>query len=125
MRHPFIKSVKYPSGHFDIKKYVNFCNYSTRSTTSNKLKHTYSSSNKQKNFYFNRLPRVYNALPAVNLNLSFGAIKSSVKKYLWEHFIRNFNNDDLCTYHFVCPCCNCTRRPQPANFTLLSDNITI
>ena len=44
----FIKSMKFPSSHFDNKDYVNFCDHSTRSTTSNKLKHTYSSTNKQK-----------------------------------------------------------------------------
>ena len=33
IRISFIKSVKFPSSHFNITDYVNFCNYSTRSTT--------------------------------------------------------------------------------------------
>ena len=115
----FIKSVKFPSSHFNIKDYVNFCNHSTRSTTSNKLKHTYSSTNKQKNHYFNRLPRIYNAIPTLNFNSSFNSIKADLKKYFWEHFITNFNNGHLCTYHFVYPCYNCSKLPQQTNFRSL------
>ena len=64
-----------------------------RSSESYKIKHTYSSTNKQKNHYFNRLPRIYNALPAINLNLQMTTIKAALKKYFWDHFIRHFNND--------------------------------
>ena len=111
----FIKSVKFPSSHFDIKDYVNFCNHSTRSTTSN----TYSSTNKQKNHYFNRSPKIYNALPILDCNSPFNTIKAALKKYFWKNVITNFNNDDLCTYHFVCPCYDCSKLPQPTNFTSL------
>ena len=107
----FIKSVKFPSSHFNITNYIQFCNQSTRSSASNKIKHIYSSSNKYKNHYFNRLPRIYNALPAINLNLPMSTIKAALKKYFWDRFTRNFNSDNMCTCHFVCPCCNCSKTP--------------
>ena len=41
-------NIKFPSSHFNINKYVQFCNHSTRSSASNKIKHIYSSTNKHK-----------------------------------------------------------------------------
>ena len=52
----FIKSVQHPTNHFNINNYVSFCHHPTRSSTSNKLQHNFTSSNK---LYFNRLPRTY------------------------------------------------------------------
>ena len=75
----FIKSIKFPSSHFNINKFVHFCEQSTRSSTSNKIKHVYSSTNKHKNNYFNRLPRIYNALPAIDLDLPMNTIKFALK----------------------------------------------
>ena len=80
----FIKSIKFPSSHFNINKFVHFCEQSTRSSTSNKIKHVYSSTNKHKNNYFNRLPRIYNALPAIDLDLPMNTIKFALKKYFWD-----------------------------------------
>ena len=116
----FIKSIKFPSSHFNINKFVHFCEQSTRSSTSNKIKHVYSSTNKHKNNYFNRLPRIYNALPAIDLDLPMNTIKFALKKYFWDHFVGNFNNNHMCTYHFVCPCYNCSKLPQQTNFTPLA-----
>jgi len=70
----FIKSIQNPSGSFDIMNYVNFYQYSILST------------NKQSNFYFNRLPRLYNALPVLDLNQLFTTIKSYLKQFFWNHF---------------------------------------
>lgn len=39
-----------------------------------KLKHTYSSINKQKNHYFNRLPKIYDSLPILNFNTHFNTL---------------------------------------------------
>ena len=72
----FVKSIQHPSNHFNISNYVNFCHNPTRSSTSNKLQHNFTSSNKQSNFYFNRLPRTYNSLPVFDLNQPFSTIKS-------------------------------------------------
>ena len=72
----FVKSIQHPSNHFNISNYVNFCRNPTRSSTSNKLQHNFTSTNKQRNFYFNRLPRTYNSLPVLDLNQPFLTIKS-------------------------------------------------
>ena len=101
----FVKLTKNPSESFNIREtvYVNFCQLSTRSSANSKLKHVFSSTNncKQRNFYFNRLPRIYNALPALDLNQSFITIKTYLKQFLWNHFKTNFISDDLHTLHFV------------------------
>ena len=58
-------------------------------------------------FYFNRLPRLWNALPPINLNLPIYLIKSQLKFFLWNHFLLNFDSNNYCTYHFLCPCNSC------------------
>jgi len=60
----FIKSFQNPTASFNIRNYVGFCQLSTKSSTNNKLQHVFSSTNKQSNFYFNELPRIYNSLPS-------------------------------------------------------------
>ena len=69
-----MKSLKQPSDHFIILNYVAFSNSRTRSATAHKLLHNYSS-NKISNFYFNHLPRLWNALPPINTELHFNTIK--------------------------------------------------
>ena len=113
----FIKSIQHPSNHFNISNYVNFCRNPTRSSTSNKLQHNFTSTNKQSNFYFNRLPRTYNSLPVLDLNQPFPTIKSQLLKIFWQHFINNFNSDNPHSMHFVCPCSTCSKSPRPPNFS--------
>ena len=113
----FVKSIQHPSNHFNISNYVNFCRNPTRSSTSNKLQHNFTSTNKQSNFYFNRLPRTYNSLPVLDLNQPFPTIKSQLLKIFWQHFINNFNSDNPHSMHFVCPCSTCSKSPRPPNFS--------
>ena len=116
----FVKSIQNPSGSFNIMNYVNFCQHSTRSSTTNKLKHVLSSTNKQSNFYFNRLPRLYNALPVLDLNQPFTTIKSYLKQFFWNHFKSHFNSENPHTLHVVCPCSVCSKTPRTPNFSSLS-----
>ena len=46
-------------------------------------------------------------------------LKQLIIKTLWDDFTINFNSEDPCTYHFVCPCQNCYQ-----NFTLLYKLLT-
>ena len=103
----FITSLKHPSPHFNILDYLKFSNSNTRFSTSNKLYHVFSPNNTLQNFYFTRLPRIWNSLPSINLNLSVASIKHLIKTAMWNHFIVNFNSDDPCTFHFRCPCRHC------------------
>ena len=58
-----VKSLKSPLPCFCITDYISFSHSTTRSSTANKLQHIHSRNNFVKNFYFNRLPRIWNALP--------------------------------------------------------------
>ena len=113
----FIKSIQNPSNHFNIQSFITFSSHSTRSSSCNKLQHVYTSSNKQRNFYFNRLPRTFNNLPAIDLSQPFFTIKTQLTSFLWQHFIRNFDSDNLHSLHFTCPCSICSSHPKPPNFT--------
>ena len=82
---------------------------STRSSTHLKLKHVLSRANSARNFYLNRIPRLWNSLPTIYLDQSTGSIKLRVQWFLWDRFICSFKSDSPCTYHFMCPCSKCSR----------------
>ena len=76
----FIKSLKEPSNHFDISRYGSGW---TRLSSHLKLRHaSAATSNSSRNFFFKRLPRLWNSLPHLDINQSiptnfigtFGAI---------------------------------------------------
>ena len=107
----FIRSIKNPTTSFDITKFINFSSNSTRSSSHFKLKHIRSSNNLTRNFYFNRLPRLWNNLPPININHSTSTIKYTLKSCFWTHFLNHFDSDCPCTYHYYCPCNNCLSTP--------------
>ena len=84
-----IKSLKAPSSNFDVSKYLWFTVGSTRSAAQRKFKHVTVPNNKAKHSYFNRLPRLWNALPPVDLSLSVSTNRIIIYKFLWSHYISN------------------------------------
>ena len=114
----FIKYFKYPSNYFDISQYVTFSHGNTRSTSHNKLHHKYSTNNLPHNSYFCRLPRIWSAPPPMNLSKPLTVLRSSIIETFWNYFMINFESEDPCTYHFVCPCRNCYSNFQIINFTV-------
>lgn len=110
-----VKSFKFPSNSFDIFKFLTFIDGSTRSAAQGKLKHKSVPNNQVRHSYFNRLPRLWNALPPVDLSLSVSQNRYKIYKFLWSHFSSNFSPDNPCSYHFMCPCCKCTGIPHPPN----------
>ena len=70
----------------------------------NYLNHVRTNSNYNRNFYFNRIPRIWNQLPYIDINQSLPVIKATIYNHLWQHFITNFSSDIPCTYHFCCRC---------------------
>ena len=118
----FIKSIKLPSDNFNILHFVSFSSSNTRSSSHNKLNHKYSRSNKIRNSYFVRLPRLWNSLPPIDLNQSFSSIKTYIYNYLWKHFEANFNQFNPCTFHYSCTCSNCYQRNQTTNFVITADS---
>jgi len=111
-----IKSLKAPSSNFDITKYISFNVGPTRSASQAKLKHVTVLNNKARHSYFNRLPRLWNALPPIDLSIPVHQNRTIIYKFLWSHFISNFRSDNPCSYHFLCPCSKCTDIPHPPNF---------
>ena len=87
--------------------YISFCKSNTRSSSMGKLKYVYKRLSTTRHFYFNRIVRIWNQLPFLDLTLSFNSLKSIVIDHLWNHFVCNFNSFNVCSYHFICPCNNC------------------
>jgi hypothetical protein len=104
----FVNSLQNPTTSFNIRQYISFSSSVTRSSTNHKLLHSLSLTNYTRHFYFNKLPRFWNSLPTIDLTLSPSTIKVNIKMFLWNHFIHHFNPADPCTFHFKCPCCNCS-----------------
>ena len=113
----FIKSLKSPTDGFKITDYLSFSSDTTRSATISKLGHKSSRLNTNRHFYFNRIPRIWNSLPPINLSHSTSTTKSKLLEHMWSYFLINFNPDIPCNFHFICSCnhCNCTPHPQIIN----------
>ena len=107
----FVKSLKEPNTSFNIHNYFTFSSNCTRSASHHKLVHKLARTNVTKNSYFYRLPRLWNALSPINLNLSFMSIKHNLKQFFLESFCKNCDPNYSCTLHFLCPChkCVCTK----------------
>ena len=59
-------------------------------------------------FHFNRIPRLWNFLPPIDLDLSSQTIRTKIKTFLWEQFLNKFVSNCPCTFHFKCPCSRCS-----------------
>ena len=84
----FVTSIKHPTERFDILEYVTFSSASMWSSSKCKLVHTLARINHDRHFYFNRLPRLWNSLPSIDLNQSVRSIKQKLK--LLEAFCSSF-----------------------------------
>ena len=73
-----VKCLQFPDPSFDIKAFVSFSNLSTCSGSACKLVYRYSFTNKSRHFYFNRVVRLWNSLPPIDISQSFSYIKSSL-----------------------------------------------
>ena len=104
---------------FCIHSYITFSNSSTCSTTHLKLKHSLAKSNTIGYFYFNRLPRLWNSLPTINLDLPISTIKKKLLRFFWDHFNTHFQCNNPCTFHYLCPCAKCVRLPIKSNCSFL------
>ena len=112
-----IKCIQDPTSanHFDIFRFMQFLpsSRSTRSSVHAKLQCTISlSSNSHINFiYFNRVVRLWNALPEIDTTQPVPVIKKKLKSFLWSHFVDSFDSHSPCTWHFLCPCNHCFSSP--------------
>ena len=111
-----VRCLKEPTNAFNISAYVTFSSNSTRSSTFCKMNHSLSKTNSSQHFYFNRIPRLWNSLPPIDLTQSVSCIKRTIYQFLWDHFMDNFKSDKVCTFHFLCPCSKCSCLPVILKF---------
>jgi len=117
----FVKSLRFPNSSFNILDFVTFSTNPTRSFGS-KLYHKFSSINLTSNSYFYRLPRLWSSLPVIDTSLPIPVIKNQLKTYFWNYFVNNFDINDNCTLHYLCPCSKCSKFSHPVNFNLISSS---
>ena len=86
-----IRSLKFPTPAFNIYDCITFNISTTRSGSNYMLIHNYSSSSLHHHFYFNRIVRLWNTLPSIDLNLPLNTIKQILYKYFWDQFEANFD----------------------------------
>lgn len=111
-----LNNLKSPSINLSILDYVSFSVNPTRSGGSNKMVHSRSMRNTVQHQFFNRLPRLWNAFPPIDRDLSVACNKQKLKNFLMDHFLINFDPQNPCSYHFMCPCSKCSHIPQSPNF---------
>ena len=100
--------------------YITFNPTNTRSGSSNKLLLPHHLNNILRHSYFHRLPSLWNAIPILDLNMSVCWLKSKLKSYLWDHFLTNFDENNNCTLHYLCPCSRSHQtKPPTTNFNHL------
>ena len=117
----FIKSLKVPTDHFDIRNQIQFVENPTKSGTSSKLAHAKALQSLHCHFYFNRIVRLWKHLPEIDASFFIDTIKNQLAVYLWNHFTTSFNSDSICAYHILCPCYGCSRQPVSVNFSRITN----
>ena len=103
------KCLQDPSDSINIGKYVKFASSNTRANTFNKLTHNLTKTSNGRNFYFNRVVRLWNSFPPhlIDLSLSYTTLKFRIQTFLWNHFQTSFNPNNVHSFHFLCPCSQC------------------
>ena len=104
-----IKCLLSPPDNFNILQYISFSSHGTRSTTAGKLKVNYRRTSTTRHFYFNRVVKLWNAVPPSCLDLTFtyNTIRRRLLLHFWDHFLSHFSSDSPCSFHYVCPCSSC------------------
>ena len=107
----FITLIKFPPDNFNLKNYIQFITSASRSATSHKIRPVITRSprlNITKFFYFNRIVRIWNSLPPVDLSLSFNSLRKSIYDLHWDYFSSNYDPGDPCSWSRTCLCTRCT-----------------
>ena len=122
-----IKLLKDPPDNFQLDHYINFVSssISTRSSTSLKLRTVDSyvpRLNSTRHFYFNRVSRLWNHLPPLDLNLSITTLKHIIQGLFWNYFLNKYDTEIPCTWYISCPCNVCVSNTTciPTTYTRLN-----
>ena len=112
-----VKLITNPPTNFHLEDYISNLSSSTRASAYNRLKrsnHTIPRLNSTRNFYFNRVIRIWNSLPPVIVSCrSYLTIKRSILKVFWHYFLEYFILDDPCSWFIACQCSKCSYLPNP------------
>ena len=95
--------------------YISYVSSSTRASSQYKLQCVNPSIphiNATKHFFFNRVVRLWNALPPIDTGCSFISIKRHIFSIFWQYFSHSYSVDRPCTWHIVCPCSICSKLPS-------------
>ena len=118
----FIKNFKHPTNSFNINTYVLFTVGNARSCGL-QLRSSATSTNKECHFYFNRISRLWISLSIIDLNLPMNHIERKIKSYFWQHFVTNFNPENIHKLHYLVLVTHAFIIPQ-AIITTFNINIT-
>ena len=100
----FLKS---PIMSFNITDFVTFSSSSTGSSSSMKLKHTYTNNKTSNHFFFNWFPQLWNRLLPLDCSLPLPVLSSLIKSSFWSHLLQHFDPYNPCTFHVVCLSSKC------------------
>ena len=114
-----VSNLKSPSRDFDMLQFVQFSGQNTRSSHGMKMSHRRANNNISKHNFFNRIPRLWNALPPIDIEKSMSYIKSQLQEFLYNHFQNHFDPNFTCSFHFICPCSKCSNLYNPPSFLIL------
>ncbi len=73
----YVNSYKNRTPRYNILDYITPTAGYTRSSDNHRLSHKYSRTNTSTHFYYNLLPRLWNNLPPLNINLTSSYIKAN------------------------------------------------
>ena len=102
-----VKCFKNPMDNLIIHDYVEFVTSTTRASSNGKLRHKFCRLSTPRHFYFNRIVRLWNLFPRIDLSLSLPSIKHLLLNHLWSNFCSNFDANNVCSFHLLCPCAKC------------------
>ena len=97
-----IKCMKNPPDNISlVLEFISFTSTNTRSGHHRKLQHHYRRTSPARHFYFNRVVKLWNTLPPINIDLSYTSIKRFLTDILWKRFLLNFDPTNACTYQLI------------------------
>ena len=105
-----------PSG-FCLDEYISFMSSSTRASSHNKIKRSHlliPHLNVTRHFFFNRVIRIWNSLPYIDIQLPYLSIKRQILDIFWQYFLQSYSVENPCSWCIVCPCAKCSYLPNPS-----------
>ena len=98
-----IRTIKFPSDHFNINNFVEFSYHKTRAATYCTL------------FVVTHLTETFISIGFLACGIlchlltlaSPSTIKTKLRHYFWDKFMTSFDCNVTCSYHYLCPCTQC------------------